>query len=141
MDVCAQVEHCRAKGIRAVALMLVVALTMAFGWSARQTDDFPRIPTPAGADTGLADTGPIVPSLHDGGKPLGSYLPSRPLTLETARAALDGPPPEPRAGTFTVVFPDPPHPGADPAFRWLALAVGDGVTRASPRVPTGPPAA
>ncbi|HSK41501.1 MAG TPA: hypothetical protein VK943_17175 [Arenibaculum sp.] len=116
--------------------MLVVALVMAFGWSIRQTDEFPQASASAGAVTGH-----VVPSLHDGGKPLDSYFLPRSLTLETARVALDGPPPQPRAGVAAAVRPEMPHPGADPAFRWLALAVGDGITRTSPRIPTGPPAA
>ena len=129
------------KGVRAVALMVVLCLLCAVGWSAADslghgdgivsaaTDPAAKAPAGAGSDS------------RDGNPPPGKFYLPRQTFIEVSRPALRDP---------QVPQPAPLVP-VPPAFtvEWKRLAPSgtvhikvpaEDVGRATPRIPTGPPA-
>lgn len=119
-------------GFRTVALALVLSLLMSFLGSTAEAVRGLDVPV-------RGDGAPAV--LVAGGDALDSFLPPRPVMLETSRPAL-ATPPVPQAPAMAPVE----YAVAPPS--WLRFAVEETVFvsawepgRTGPRTPTGPPAA
>jgi hypothetical protein len=130
------------KGLRAVALMVVLCLLCAVGWSvaasagqggggvASATVNPPaKAPPGAGSDS------------REGNPPPGKFYLPRQLFIEVSRTAPRDPPlpqpspPLPVPPAITVVWKR-----LAPAGTWRIQAPAEGVGWSTPRTPTGPPA-
>src|SRR3954451_4724711 len=129
------------KGLRAVALMVVLCLLCAVGWSVAASAGQggfnaaavnPPVKTPPGAGS----------DSREGNPPPGKFYLPRQLFIEVSRTAPRDPPVPPQ--------PVPPMPlSTDSAVVWERLAPtgtwriqtpAEGVGWSTPRTPTGPPA-
>jgi hypothetical protein len=137
----AQFSTRTGKGVRAVALLVVLCLLCAVGWSAAASLERegglvsaaidPAAKAPAGAGSDSRDSNP----------PPGKFYLPRQLFIEVSRTLPRDPPvPQPAPlvplpPTFTVVWER-----LAPAGTWRIQALAEGVGWSTPRTPTGPPA-
>ena len=132
------------KGLRAVALMVVLCLLCAVGWSVAASAgqggsqggvDSAAVNPPAKAPPGAGSDS------RDGNPPPGKFYLPRQLFIEVSRTAPRDPPvpqmapPVPLPAEVAVVWER-----LAPAGTWRIQAPAEGVGRATPRTPTGPPA-
>jgi hypothetical protein len=129
------------KGLRAVALMVVLCLICAVGWSVAASAgqgegiDSAAVNPPAKAPPGAGSDS------RDGNPPPGKFYLPRQLFIEVSRTAPRDPPvpqtvpPVPLPAEFAVVWER-----LAPAGTWRIQVPAEGVGRATPRMPTGPPA-
>jgi hypothetical protein len=129
------------KGLRAVALIVVLCLLCAVGWSvAASADqgggvDSAAVNPPAKAPPGAGSDS------RDGNPTPGKFYLPRQLFIEVSRTLPRDPPvPQPAPlvplpPTFTVVWER-----LAPAGTWRIQAPAEGVGWSTPRTPTGPPA-
>ena len=129
------------KGLRAVALMVVLCLICAVGWSVAASAgqgegiDSAAVNPPAKAPPGAGSDS------RDGNPPPGKFYLPRQLFIEVSRTAPRDPPvPQPvplvpLPAEFAVV-----RERLAPAGTWRMQAPAEGVGKATPRTPTGPPA-
>src|SRR5690349_11937456 len=139
MQACSKGTVRPTRGARAIALVLVLSLMTAFGWSGHARFIGAGFNPPADG----SGTAP-----HDGAAGHGTSAPPdkfflpRQLLVETARSALTGPPepqPAPPPAVPAIVESRWSHPA--PNGTWAVATVPEGIGWSSPRTPTGPPAA
>jgi hypothetical protein len=129
------------KGLRAVALMVVLCLLCAVGWSVAASAgqgaevDSAAVNSPAKVPSGAGSDS------RDGNPPPGKFYLPRQLFIEVSRTAPRDPlvpqmaPLAPLPPAFTVVWEQ-----LAPAGTWWGIpSPAEGVGRATPRTPTGPP--
>jgi hypothetical protein len=128
------------KGLRTVALMVVLCLLCAVGWSVaglagQGVVDSAAVNTPAKVPAGAGSDS------RDGTPPPGKFYLPRQLFIEVSRTAPRDPPvPQPASlvplpAEFAVVWER-----LAPTGTWRIQAPAEGVGRTTPRTPTGPPA-
>jgi hypothetical protein len=120
------------RGFRAVALALVLSLLVSFLGSTAEAVRGLDVPGRGG------DGVPAV--LVAGGDALDSFLPPRPVTLETSRPALAVPPVPQAPAMAPVACAVVPPSWRRFSFEETAFVPAPGPGRAGPRSPTGPPA-
>jgi hypothetical protein len=126
------------KSLRAIALMVVLSLLAAVGWSVAvsaaqgSTHAAPadRSQAPPGAGSGSQESNP----------PPGKFYLPRQLFVEVSRAAPRDPPMPPPAMPLTAPTAITAVPELFvPDRTWRIRTPAEGVGRSTPRTPTGPP--
>jgi hypothetical protein len=129
------------KGLRAVALMVVLCLLCAVGWSVAASAgqggfDAVAVNPPAKALPGAGSDS------RDGTPPPGKFYLPRQLFIEVSRTTPRDPPMSPQPAPLV---PLPTESAVvwerlAPAGTWRIQAPAEGVGWSTPRTPTGPPA-
>ena len=128
------------KGLRAVAPMVVLCLLCAVGWSVTASAGQGAEVDPVAADPAMVPPGAGSDN-RDGNPPPGKFYLPRQLFIEVSRTAPRDPPmPQPvplvpLPPAFTVMWER-----LAPAGTSAIPAPAEGVGKATPRTPTGPPA-
>jgi len=136
-DICAKT----GKGLRAVALTVILCLLCAVGWSVAASAgqggvDPAAVNPPAKTPPGAGSDS------REGNPPPGKFYLPRQLFVEVSRTAPRDPPtpPQPVAPTPLPTEAAVVWQRLAPAGTWRIQTPAEGVGWATPRTPTGPPA-